>query len=341
MTRLRPADLAFLALFGALFLACFLLHLGGLSRGGFAWIPVHVSAGESGPVVQGFWMSSEAERSGLAPSSAVCFSVMARLNRALRLLMQTTVDTFIERYVETIELHKQRLADFNRVVSHELRNPMNTVQVAAELLVTSDPGDTDRQQRLATMAQAAVKQMRQLLDGVEKLSSGSAPVPTTSPSVQRVDLGSIVRDAANQLDSMAKARQVEVRIAEDLPRFPVDVAKLEMILVNLLANAIKYSDPAKDPRYVEIANEKPSPDCHTILIRDNGIGIPPQFIDRVFERFYRAHNPRDSELKVEGSGLGLSIVKECVDDLGGSIEVESVEGEWTLFRLRFPHQPAS
>ena len=67
MTRLRPADLAFLALFGALFLACFLLHLGGLSRGGFAWIPVHVSAGESGPVVQGFWMGSEAERSGLSP----------------------------------------------------------------------------------------------------------------------------------------------------------------------------------------------------------------------------------------------------------------------------------
>ena len=63
----RPADLAFLALFGALFLACFLLHLGGLSRGGFAWIPVHVSAGESGPVVQGFWMGSEAERSGLSP----------------------------------------------------------------------------------------------------------------------------------------------------------------------------------------------------------------------------------------------------------------------------------
>jgi signal transduction histidine kinase len=280
---------------------------------------------------------NETEGSGLDPSPKVCLLLMTRLKRAVRILMQTTVDTYIDHYVETIELQKRRLADFNRVVSHELRNPMNTLQVAAELLAATDPSDADRQKRLAGMVQAAVKQMRQLLEGVEKLSMGSAPAQTDSASVQRVDLASIARDAANQLDGMAKARQVEVRIAEDLPNLAVDVAKLEMVFVNLLANAIKYSDPAKSARYVDIIREEPS----TILVRDNGIGIPPQFIDRVFERFYRAHEGRDTDLDIDGSGLGLSIVKECMEDLGGSIEVESIEGQSTQFRLRFPRQPSS
>lgn len=287
------------------------------------------------------FIANETQRSALTPSPVVCFSLVNRMNRAVRVLMQTTVDTFIERYVETIELHKQRLADFNRVVSHELRNPMNTLQVAAELFATADPGDADRQKRLAAMVQGAVKQMRQLLEGVEKLSTGNASTPTASASIQAISLTSIARDAADQLDRMAKARQVEVRIAEDLPSLTVDVAKLEMALVNLLANAIKYSDPAKTQRYVEIVQDTTMPhaDFPTILVRDNGIGIAPAFIDRIFERFYRAHNGREGDRDVEGSGLGLSIVKECIEDLGGSIEVASAEGEWTEFRIRLPRRP--
>jgi signal transduction histidine kinase len=281
----------------------------------------------------------ETASSSLHPSPTACFSLLSRLNRAIRILMQTTVDTFIERYVETIALHQQRLADFNRVVSHELRNPMNTLQVAAELLANCAATDTDRQRRLVTMVQAAVKQMRQLLEGVEKLSSGNARAQTASASVQEVDVGSIARDVAKQLEDMAKARQMEVRIAEDLPTLSVDLAKLEMILVNLIANAIKYSDSSKNVRYVEIGSEGSSSDLYTIFVRDNGIGIPSQFIDRIFERFYRAHDSRDGELGIEGSGLGLSIVKECVRDMGGSIEVESVEKEWTRFRLRLPAKP--
>jgi signal transduction histidine kinase len=189
------------------------------------------------------------------------------------------------------------------------------------------------------MVQAAVKQMRQLLEGVEKLSSGNARAQTASASVQEVDVGSIARDVAKQLEDMAKARQMEVRIAEDLPTLSVDLAKLEMILVNLIANAIKYSDSSKNVRYVEIGSEGSSSDLYTIFVRDNGIGIPSQFIDRIFERFYRAHDSRDGELGIEGSGLGLSIVKECVRDMGGSIEVESVEKEWTRFRMRLPAKP--
>ena len=286
---------------------------------------------------------SETERSGLDPSPKTCLLLMIRLKRAVRVLTQTTVDTYIEHYVETIEQQKRRLADFNRVLSHELRNPMNTLQIAAELLATSDSGDADRQKRLAGMVQAAVKQMRQLLEGVEKLSTGNTPTQTGSAAVQRVDMGSIVRDAANQLDRMAKSRQVEVRIAENLPNLAVDVAKLEMVFINLIANAIKYSDPAKSARYVEITPEELSADssCHTILVRDNGIGIAAPFIDRVFERFYRAHKGRDADLGIDGNGLGLSIVKECMEDLGGSIEVESIEGKSTQFRLLFPYRPSS
>jgi len=282
------------------------------------------------------FVATETEASGLHPSPGVCFSLLSRLNRTVRVLMQTTVDTFIDRYVETISLHQQRLADFNRVVSHELRNPMNTLQVAAELMATSDAGDA-RQKRLAAMVQAAVKQMQQLLEGVEKLSSGEPAGRTSSASVQDVDLGSVARDAAKQLENLSQARQVQVRIGEGLPSIAADIAKIEMIFMNLISNCIKYSDPSKAARYVEVTNEDSTNDSVILVVRDNGIGIPSKLIGRVFERFYRAHD----RLSVEGSGLGLSIVKECVDSLGGSIEVDSVEGEWTRFRLELPRQPPS
>ena len=118
----------------------------------------------------------------------------------------------------------------------------------------------------------------------------------------------------------------------DLPELVTDPAQLELVLMNLVTNAIKYSDPAKSPRYVEVASVAARPEAaHTICVRDNGIGIPSSMIDAVFARSVRAHADRDAELGTEGAGLGLAIALDSVQALGGTIQVESIDGEGTSF----------
>ena len=104
-----------------------------------------------------------------------------------------------------------------------------------------------------------------------------------------------------------------------------------------MSNAIKYSDPGKADRFVEVAPAAtPRPDACAIAIRDNGIGIAEADLRSIFARFYRGHAERDRELGTSGLGLGLSIVADCVDVLKGDIHVESNLGEGTTFFVELP-----
>ena len=122
-----------------------------------------------------------------------------------------------------------------------------------------------------------------------------------------------------------------------MPRLYVDTGRLELVLVNLVANAIKYSDPAKPARVVEIL-AAPGDHVQEIRVVDNGIGIPAAALAKVFTRFHRAHPELDTTLGVNGTGLGLAIVEECVKALGGDIRVESEEGHGTAFVLTLPRK---
>ena len=164
------------------------------------------------------------------------------------------------------------------------------------------------------------------------------------PSEQRVDLSLLAEEVGRQLQDMAQARQVAIRIAPDLPTLVADPARLELVLLNLVANAIKYSDPQKAEPFVEIAQARRAEDAvmpdddHrlTLCVRDNGLGIAEADQPAIFERFFRAHAHRDEELGVTGTGLGLAIVIDCVQALGGAIRCESRTGEGTTFFITLP-----
>ncbi len=111
--------------------------------------------------------------------------------------------------------------------------------------------------------------------------------------------------------------------------------------MNLVSNAIKYSDPAKSERFVEIdvVPDPPTADTWTLRVRDNGLGIPQQVLPRLLHaRFLRAHAHRDEELGNEGTGLGLSIVQECVASLGGKVTFSSVESDGTTVLATLPQR---
>ena len=154
-------------------------------------------------------------------------------------------------------------------------------------------------------------------------------------------MATIAHEAARQLREMAVARGVDMRVADSQATVIVDVGRLELAFVNLVSNAIKYSDPSKAERYVEIVPGGPEDGWLHVHVRDNGIGIPQAALSKIFDRFTRAHTDNPLTTHVGGIGLGLSIVEDCVRAMGGFITVESEETRGTTFTLRLPvGQPA-
>jgi signal transduction histidine kinase len=278
------------------------------------------------------FVREEASRIGAEVDAEQAIALLASLYQAVSVLQQTTVDTFITKYTETIAAQTQRLEGFNRMVSHELRQPLTAVQFAVRLL-QSDPADPSHRARHLAVIDRNVMRLMSLTDQLARLSRLKPADDTVQ--TQYLELGLIVREVARQLREMADSRGVEIVVRDPFPAMTVEVAAVELALVNLVANAVKYSDPAKTPRFVEISAETCETTC-TIVVHDNGIGIPAAHVDRVFERAFRAHASRDGELGTDGFGLGLSIVADCVAGLGGRITAESTEGEGTTFRVMLP-----
>lgn len=286
-----------------------------------------------GVILQRF-VSDETLRLGLGPEASDALALASRLSRAVHVLLRTTVDTFTAEYADTIARQTTQLEGFNRMVSHELRNPLGTLGYAVSLLrrdeIASDPG---RRGKIVDMVARNFERMRDLLQKLEQLSHLEKEA-SDLPTLQRVELDALAAEVARQLAEVAEKRGVEIRIAGKLPVVVVDPARVELVLMNLVSNGIKYRDPDKAERWVEVGAGEG--DSIVLWVRDNGLGIPSGASASLFTRFFRAHPERDAELGNEGSGLGLSIVHECVEALGGRIRVESDEGQGTTFFVDLP-----
>jgi K+-sensing histidine kinase KdpD len=274
-------------------------------------------------------------------SSLDGLGIMQRLGHAIRTLMQTTVDTFIVEYTGTIGQQREKLESFNRMVTHELRNPLGTLRFATDLLTRPEIlRDEESHTRVSRLIQRNVQRTTELVRSLEHLAFAERPVD--APNQQRVNIAYVAGQVARQLGDMAHARGVELRIDPQLPEIVTESAQLELVLMNLFSNAIKYCDLQKTTRYVElVVAPSPAPDQCTICVHDNGIGIPDEKLPYVFSRFFRAHRERDEELGTDGTGLGLAITEEAVRILGGSIRVESKEGDGTSVFVTLPSPDAT
>ena len=276
---------------------------------------------------------------GLRPTSGEVFDVLRRLTRSIATLMRTTVDTFISEYMATIQDQNDRIKAFHRAASHELRSPIGTILFAAGILdkdharISQDEG---RLAKIATSVRTSAERLLWLVENLQRISRLSEPFD--GPSRQLVDVESIAAEVQRQLEEMAATRGVAIRILPGLPTIVVDSARLELVLLNLVSNAIKYSDNSRPEPFVEIAPGPPQihPSLCTIVVRDNGLGIADADQGAVFERFYRAHAHLDEQLGVSGTGLGLAIVSDCTEALGGSIRCESAAGQGTTFYITLP-----
>jgi signal transduction histidine kinase len=288
-----------------------------------------------GELLEGF-VIDETERLALHPTPAECLEVLRRMTRATRTLMRTTVDTFVSQYTTTIQERNERIKNFNRMASHELRTPIGTLLFASAMLNTDVIQlDSDRVARIASTISSSAERLSRLVTNLERLSRLTDPLDM--PSQQEVDLQALAAEVVRQVDEMATARDVVIRInVAEVPPLLIDSARLELVLLNLVSNAIKYCDPRKPDRFIEVAASLTSAEMCAIIVRDNGLGIAEQDQTAIFDRFFRAHSHLDHALGVTGTGLGLAIVAECVRELDGSIRCESSLGSGTTFLISVP-----
>ena len=279
------------------------------------------------------FVQEEASSLHRSVDSSDAIALTAALSHAVSVLEQATVETFIGKYTATIARQTARLENFNRMVSHELRQPIGALQFALKLAETANTPE-DRK-RYREVVDRNISRLNQLID---RLALISRLTPADTAQLQHLELGLIVRETARQLRDMAESREVEIRIVDEFPSATADVAALELVLINLVSNAIKYSNPTAPCKFVEISGQSNGETC-TLRVRDNGIGIAKDRLEHIFDRSYRAHQERDGELGNDGYGLGLSIVRDCVSDQHWDLSVESQENVGTTFQLTLPLAP--
>ena len=257
-----------------------------------------------------------------------------RVSQAVEVIRQTTMMHFLHLSAERVREREERLRRFNRMVSHELKNHVGAIKGAAVLL--REPWLADEQRvRFQVMISDNAAGLERVLTNLEALSR----LDSESRQRRNVLLPQAAAEAARQLRRAAEARGVKIRIAEGLPRVEVDAAVVELSLVNYLSNAIKYSDASKKERWVEIRGElqfgvPPASGELIVRVRDNGIGVPPEAREQLYEQFFRAHG--DTVTGVEGSGLGLSIVRETVESMDGRAWAEFPDEGGTVFAFSLP-----
>ncbi|HVS61376.1 MAG TPA: HAMP domain-containing sensor histidine kinase [Gemmatimonadaceae bacterium] len=256
-----------------------------------------------------------------------------RLFLAVALIQQATLTHYLSLVKEQLSEREQRLRAFNRALSHELRNLIGAIGGAAEILQLGGTSK-EQEQRMVSMIVRNTETMKVSLENLVELSRMGEDVRRS----RHVALPQAAAEVARQLREAAHARGVEIKIAADLPAVDVSAAAFELCLSNLIANAIKYSDPAKEKRWVEIRVKVTSPDVgaepQTIVeVRDNGLGVPEAKRSRLFERFFRAHE--DTQGGIDGTGLGLSIVRETAASIGGRTWAEFLD-DGTAFCFSIP-----
>jgi len=211
-------------------------------------------------------------------------------------------------------------------IAHELRTPLTVMQGQLEGLVDGIYARDDA--RLNDV----LGQARLLGRLVEDLSTlAHAERGTLALRKEPTDLGALIDDAATALAVEAAARHISIRVADhkELPLVDVDPLRIREVLTNLLSNALRHS---ADGATVTIDVE-PRRDEIAVSVRDTGVGIPPDDLPRIFDRFYKG--PAS-----QGSGLGLTIARNFVDAHGGRLSAESRVGEGTVMTFTLPRTMA-
>lgn len=257
----------------------------------------------------------------------------SRLFRAVTIIQQATMTHFLLLADQRIAEREGRLRAFNRVLSHEIKNRIGAVIGAIGIIEEGDTiAEADRSKLLDIIGRNA-RDMRATVDNVLIMSQMDK---SNVRQHRNVRLPEAAKEAARQVREAAQAARVNVRIDAAMPDIEVNASVVELCIINYLSNAIKYADPNKLERFADITGamgQNESGEMEVVIrVRDNGLGVPPEKRDRLFEEFFRAH---ETITEAEGTGLGLSIVREAAQSQGGRAWAEHHD-DGSVFALALP-----
>jgi signal transduction histidine kinase len=230
------------------------------------------------------------------------------------------------REAEEVSSRKSRLL---ASVSHDIRQPINIINLTAEVMLglSENPALAALAQRLKLNAQSMTELISDLLD-MAQIDSGRIHRNETVFS-----LNELLAGQCSELEVLAEAKglQLKTELLDQPIELRTDRAKLSRVLSNLIGNAVKFTEKGS---VTVSAIRSPAGDA-LIMVRDTGIGIAPEQLDGIFDEFAQLHQPKKGRT---GWGLGLAICRRLADILGGSIIVQSVPGQGSVFTLTLPSQ---
>jgi two-component system phosphate regulon sensor histidine kinase PhoR len=247
----------------------------------------------------------------LAASIGLVFSVMRRAEKLARLQVE-----------------------FVASVSHELCTPLAVISGAAENLADGIVDEPARVREYAGMIRDQGRRLEHLVD--QSLSIAAGKLAKAELNLRPIQIAPVILQCMTLSAPILRDAnfEVEEKISADLPPVIADADAVGKCMENLISNAVKYSGPKRRVAVrAEVVDRAPAPELQ-VSVEDKGIGISPSDLSNIFEPFYRVLSPKEGQ--VRGAGLGLYLVKQMMERMGGTVTVASELGRGTSFVLHFP-----
>ena len=269
-------------------------------------------------------LRQEVAESGESFDADSLIAVFERLHEGLQTMTSVAVNVRLDRDAHRHGELVRRFADFNLMLRHELRSPVNSILLSTEILESPSCGSAVRQKQLKAIRSALTHAEVLLLDS-DRLTTALSG----DPPARMMPLQAVFESISTELGRRASSSGVALQFQASPPAVAVEMVVAQVVLSNLVINAIKYADGGKRDRWVRVRAEtvEADPAALVVEVADNGLGIPANLQHRVFGRHFRAH-PQVAE----GTGLGLAITREILAARGGGIDLASEEGVGTTVR---------
>lgn len=250
------------------------------------------------------------------------------INLLQQIIQESIVSKATEKQTLTDELKilNNELEMFTFSLSHDLKNPLSILKMGLQFLRTAGHNlSNEKKEEWLKNLSGSVSNIEDIIDNIVNLNRSKSSTLAKDPIPMAYTIQKICKESV----MIYNAPHCKIKLGQLLPVWG-EKSALFQVFLNIINNAIKYSRERKQPILTIDSEMDDLQVCY--LINDNGIGIPSEYLPTIFDIFVRASNANT----VEGTGVGLSLVKRIMERMGGSIEIDSVEAEGTTIRLYFP-----